>query len=119
MIDALSQDDKTAALTLGLGVQKNDLGNVIGLLCWNLRRILKVREYLKEERPLKKIEGHLDLKRFQVDRFVHQAKRLKSSWIKKSLLELTDLDLKLKTSSLDDSLLGCCLLYTSPSPRDS
>ncbi len=112
MLDALSRNDKTSALTLGLTVQKKDLGSAIGLLCWNLRRLLKIREALKLGWQAKKIEAQLDLKKFQFERFMQQAKRLKTSWLKNALLEMAKLDFKLKSSSLDDSLLGWEVLIT-------
>ncbi len=106
ILDAISQNDKKKALVLGLDLQEKNLGNAIGLLCWNLRKLLRMREYLKQGWPPQKIADALELKKFQLDRFVPQAKRLKVSWMKQAILELTEFDLKIKTSGFDGSLAG-------------
>ncbi len=113
IIDAISQDDPKRALVLGLDLPKSDLGNIIGLFCWNLRRLLIVRECLKEGWPPAKIGERLDLRKFQLDRFIPQAQRLRSSWIKKALTDLAALDAKMKTSGLQDTMIGWDMLLVS------
>lgn len=98
IIDAMSRNDKKRAMALSLDFQKNDITDAIVLFCWNLRRVLKVRESLKEGWPLEQIGRELDLKKYQLDRFVAQAKKLKTSWLKRALSELAGLDLEVKTS---------------------
>jgi len=110
ILDAISQKNQKRALALGLSMQKKDLSNIIGLFCWNLRNLLKVREGLRKGYPLKKISDELELRKFQLDRFVAQAKGLKVAWIKTALLELAEFDLEIKTNSLRGSLFGWQML---------
>lgn len=110
MLDAISQKNQKKALALGFSIQKKDLNNLVGLFCWNLRNLLQVRECLRKGWPLKKISDALELRKFQLDRFVSQAKGLKIAWIKAALLELAEFDLEVKTSSLRGSLFGWQML---------
>ncbi|MCM8781606.1 MAG: DNA polymerase III subunit delta [Candidatus Omnitrophica bacterium] len=110
VIDAISRNDKEKVLALTFDFQNfkdDDWSDIVGLFCAQLRKLLKARECLKKRLPLQAIIGTLELNRlnkFQVDTFIKQAKRLKSSWMKTALGELTKFDLRLKTSSLREPL---------------
>ncbi len=97
IIDAMSRNDRGKVFAISAGFQKKDLMAITGLFSWNLRMILKVRECLKEKWPLQKIKEALGLKKFQAEKFIPQAKRLKSSWLKKALSELTVFEFRQKT----------------------
>lgn len=110
LLEAISRNDKSRVLSLGGDFNRNDLGGITGLFCWNLRLILRVREYLKAGWTLDKIGNALGLRKFQLDRVTAQARKLKTSWTKKAIAELTEFDLQLKTSALSDPLTGWQML---------
>jgi len=97
MIDALARNDKKRALALSFDFQKKDLGSSVGLFCWNLRLLLRVKEGTA---------NLASLQRFQLERAQDQAARLPLEWLKKALAELTEFDLQIKTSGFPDSFLG-------------
>lgn len=110
IIDAISCNDKGRALAMGLEFQKKDLPSAAGLFCWNLRKLLKVKECLKEGHAAQRIGEELSIQKFQTERFINQAKGLKASWIKTALLDITDFDLRLKTAAYRDSASGWQML---------
>lgn len=110
IIDAISQDDKRRTLALSLDFQKKDLGAVVGLFCWNLRRFIKAREYLRNGWSAQKIGNTFGINKFQLDKFISQAKRLNTAWLESAISELTEFDLKIKTSGFADPCLGWQLL---------
>jgi len=97
MVDALARKDKKRALALSFDFQKRDLGSSVGLFCWNLRLLLRIKEGTANLASLQK---------FQLERAQNQALRLPLGWLKKALAELTEFDLQLKTSGFSDSFLG-------------
>lgn len=101
LLEAMSQKDTKRVLSLGADFDKNDLGGAVGLLCWNLRLLLRVREGSGNT---------LALRKFQLDRALLQAKRFKSSWLKKAVSELTSFDLQIKTSAFSDPIAGWQML---------
>jgi len=110
LLEAISQRDTKRVLSLGADFDKNDLGGAVGLLCWNLRLLLRVREGLKAGWPSQKIGNTLGLSKFKLDKALLQAKRFKSSWLKKAVSELAEFDLHIKTSALSDSIAGWQML---------
>lgn len=110
MVDAISKSDRNKVLALSLDFQKKDLANSIGLFCWNLRLLLRVKGYLNEGNTAQRIGDRLGLKKFQLEKVVNQAGRLNSSWLKLALSELAEFDLKIKTSGFCDSFLGWQML---------
>jgi DNA polymerase III subunit delta len=110
IIDALARNDKKRALGLSLNFPKKDLGNSIGLFCWNLRLLLRTKECLNERWPAQKIGNSLGLKKFQLDRALNQAGRLNELWLKSAIAELTEFDLQIKTSGFCDNFLGWQML---------
>jgi DNA polymerase-3 subunit delta len=99
LMEAMSRKDTAAVLSIGADFDKNDLGGAAGLLCWNLRLLLRVKT---GEMPA--------LRKFQVDRALLQAKRFSASWLKKAVSELTEFDLQIKTSALSDTIAGWQML---------
>jgi len=105
IIDAMSRNDKARALALSLDFKKKELGAVTGLFCWNLRRIVRAKERTLRGWSADKVANSLGVNRFHAERFMSQVKRLKASWLRKALAELTEFDLKLKTAGFPD--LAC------------
>lgn len=99
LIEAMSRKDTAVVLSIGADFDKNDLGGAAGLLCWNLRLLLRVKT---GDMPA--------LKKFQLDRALLQAKRFSSGWLKKAVSELTEFDLQIKTSAFSDSIAGWQML---------
>lgn len=110
LLDAISQKDTGRVLSLSADFDKNDLGGAVGLLCWNLRLLLRTRECRKAGWPAQKIGNTLGLRKFQLDRALLQAKRFKSSWLKKAVSELTEFDLQIKTSALSGPMAAWQML---------
>jgi len=105
MMNAISSTNKDRALALSIDLKKKDMAGIVSLFSWNLRRLLRAKEYLKKGWTRQKISASLGINRYHVERFISNTKTLKASWIKKALSELTEFDLKAKSSGLSDSAL--------------
>lgn len=93
IFNAISRSDRKRALAASLHFQKKELSGITGLLCWNLRRYLRVKEYVKKGLGDQEIENKMGFRGFQT---VAVARRLTIPWIKTALSEVTELDRKVK-----------------------
>ncbi|MCX5716441.1 MAG: DNA polymerase III subunit delta [Candidatus Omnitrophica bacterium] len=108
IIYAISQGDKKRMLEASFDFQnlnKKDFGGAAGLFCWQLRRLLRAKGMIKEGRSQKKIVGDLKVWNKDIEKFMLQCRKLKALWIKKAVKEITEFDLRVKTSGQPDVFL--------------
>ncbi|MDD5449283.1 MAG: DNA polymerase III subunit delta [Candidatus Omnitrophica bacterium] len=108
IIDAISRNDKKRVMELTLDQKKEGLG--IALFGWNLRLLLRVKECLNLGYTNQRIGKQLCIKDFQVEKALRQAGRLDIKWLRRALSEITDFDLKAKTSAIYDPSSGWQML---------
>lgn len=108
LVYAISRNDKRKMTEASFDFQnldKREFGQATGLFCWQLRRILRAREMMKEGRSSNKIASELKIWDRDMEKFLFQCRKLKSSWLKKGIREIAEFDLRIKRGGQSDVFL--------------
>jgi DNA polymerase-3 subunit delta len=110
ILEAMNRGDKERVLSLSADFDADELGGAIGLFCWNLRLLLRIKELLRVGLSPQETGNRLNLKKFQLERTLPQTRRFKTSWLKNAISEFTEFDLQIKTGALADSIASWQML---------
>lgn len=107
LTDAMGRRDIKAALRLlhGLLESGEPTLKILGAISWNFRNVLMVQEQLASGKTSGQIVAALHLNPYSAEKLIGQARALDGSHVRRLYERLAALDLRLKSSAVDERML--------------
>ncbi len=116
LIEAVSQKKRDLALKLVREIThgRRRVHEVLGLMGWQLRRILKAKKILSKGKGKQGVLSELNIRSFAIDRFLRQVSLFNPEEIKRGLKLLVEADRKIKRGlkgadfALEELIIALC-----------